>query len=136
MRRRDFIAGLGGAVAMPLAARAQQPALPVIGFLNTTSPDGYTERLRSFRQGLKDTGYVDRENVAIEYRWAESQIDRLPELAAELVRKRVSVIVTSGGLSASFVAKAATTTIPIVFLAAQDPVRLVLSPHSPDRAAI
>ena len=126
MRRRDFIAALGGAVAMPLAARAQQPALPVIGFLNTTSPDGYTERLRSFRQGLKDTGYVDRENVAIEYRWAESQIDRLPELAAELVRKRVSVIVTSGGLSASFVAKAATTTIPIVFLAAQDPVALGL----------
>jgi putative tryptophan/tyrosine transport system substrate-binding protein len=125
MRRRDFIAALGGAaVAWPLTARAQQRLMPVIGFLNTTSPDGYTERLRSFRQGLKETGYVDGENVAIEYRWAESQIDRLPELAAELVRKRVSVIVTSGGLSGSFVAKAATTTIPIVFLSAQDPVEL------------
>src|SRR5262245_47077503 len=123
MRRRDLFAALGGAaVAWPLAARAQQRPMPVIGFLNTTSPDGYTERLRSFRQGLKETGYVDGENVAIEYRWAESQIDRLPELAAELVRRQVSVIVTSGGIPAHFVAKAATTTIPIVFLIAQDPV--------------
>ena len=113
-------------MAWPLSARAQQRPTPVIGFLNTTSPDGYTERLRSFRQGLKDTGYVDGENVTIEYRWAESQIDRLPELAAELVRRRVSVIVTSGGIPAHFAAKAATTTTPIVFLSAQDPVGLGL----------
>ena len=124
MRRREFIAAVGGALAMPLAARAQ--SVPVIGFLNTSSPDGYAERLRSFRQGLKETGYVDSENVTIEYRWAENQIDRLPELAAELVRKRASVIVTSGGIPAHFVAKAATTTTPIVFLTAQDPVKLGL----------
>jgi len=127
MRRREFLGVVGGAVvAWPLSARAQQRPTPVIGFLNTTSPDGYTERLRSFRQGLKDTGYVDGENVTIEYRWAESQIDRLPELAAELVRRRVWVIVTSGGVSAHFAAKAATTTTPIVFLSAQDPVGLGL----------
>jgi putative ABC transport system substrate-binding protein len=127
MRRREFLgAVVGAAAAWPLAARAQQPAIPVIGFLNTTSPDGYTERLRSFRQGLKDTGYVDGENVAIEYRWAENQIDRLPAQAADLVRRRDSVIVTSGGVPAHFAAKAATTTMPIVFLSAQDPVRLGL----------
>jgi putative ABC transport system substrate-binding protein len=126
MRRREFLGAFGAAAVWPLAARAQQAAIPVIGFLNTTSPDGYTERLRSFRQGLKDTGYVDGENVAIEYRWAENQIDRLPAQAADLVRRRVSVIVTSGGVPAHFAAKAATTTMPIVFLSAQDPVRLGL----------
>jgi putative ABC transport system substrate-binding protein len=127
MRRREFITLLGGsAVAWPLAARAQQPAMPVIGFLDIRSPDTIMEnRLRAFRQGLKDTG-VEHENVAIEYRWAENQVDRLPELTAEMVRRQVAVIVTTGGPAAVLAAKAATTTIPIVFTVAEDPVRLGL----------
>ena len=95
--------------------------MPVIGFLDATSPDGYADRLRAFRQGLKDTGYVEGENVAIEYRWAENQFDRLPALAAELVRRQVAVIAASGGTAAALAAKAATTTIPIVFVSRRRP---------------
>jgi putative ABC transport system substrate-binding protein len=124
MRRRDFIAGLGGAAATwPAAAQAQKAAMPVIGFLDGRTPEALTTRLRGFRQGLKEVGYVEAENVTIVYRWAENQIDRLPALAADLVRRPVDVLVSSGGPAPTFAAKSATTTIPIVFTAAEDPVK-------------
>jgi putative tryptophan/tyrosine transport system substrate-binding protein len=126
MRRRDFVTLLGGAAAWPLAVRGQQATMPVIGFLNPQSPDAYAEPLRGLRQGLKDAGYVEGENLAIEYRWADNQIERLPVLAADLVRRRVAVILTTGGPSSARAAKAATTTIPVVFNMAADPVELGL----------
>jgi putative ABC transport system substrate-binding protein len=125
MRRREFIAALGSAATWPLTARGQQPAMPVVGYLNPATPEGFSDYLRALRQGLKESGYVEGENVAIEYRWAENQIDRLPALAADLVRRRVALIVAVAP-PAALAAKAATTTIPIVFGMGDDPVKIGL----------
>jgi putative ABC transport system substrate-binding protein len=125
LSRRGVIGLVGGAALWPVAARGQRPTMPVIGFLNATSPGTYADRLRGFRRGLEETGYAEGENVAIEYRWAEGQDNRLPSLAADLVRRRVAVIAASSTAPA-LAAKAASATIPIAFMVAEDPVRLGL----------
>src|SRR6516162_8827881 len=120
MRRREFVAGLGSAVACPAAARSQRPAVPVVGFLSARSPDDFKNITFPFLQGLKETGYVEGQNVAVEYRYAENQYDRLPPFVADLVRRRVAVIVAAD-TPATLAAKEATTTIPIVFATGGDP---------------
>jgi putative ABC transport system substrate-binding protein len=126
MNRREFITLVGSTAAWPLAARAQQGALPAIGFLNPTAPEVFTDELRAFQRGLKEAGFVEGDNVVTVYRWAEGQVDRLPALAADLVSRKLAVIDSTGMAAAAFAAKVATTTIPIVFIVNGDPVRLGL----------
>ena len=122
MRRREFIAGLGGAAAWPIAARAQQPAMPVIGFLHSQSPPGFVEPVAAFHRGLAETGYIEGKNVAIDYRWAEGHVDRVVALVTEMVRNRYAVIAMIGSTPGALALKAATRTVPIVFQVGPDPV--------------
>jgi len=121
VRRREFLGVVGGAAAWPVAAAAQRSAMPLVGFLNSASPQVFSDRLRAFHNGLKETGFVEGENITVLYRWADNQFDRIPELAADLVRRRVAVIAVN--TPAGLPAKAATASIPIVFIVAEDPVR-------------